>query len=150
MVLMEQALVRQLCLGDEAICRSLFAMMADVFEEVHEGVSDAYISALLAREDVWILAALREGSPIAGLTAFLLPLTRSADTEVFVYDVAVAAPFQRQGLGRRLMALVGTMAAARGIEMVWVAADNEDEHALDFYRAVGGAASQVTVFTFVR
>jgi aminoglycoside 3-N-acetyltransferase I len=40
-------------------------------------------------------------------------------------------------------------AAAAGIKEVFVLADNEDVHALDFYRALGGRASQVTLFTLV-
>jgi aminoglycoside 3-N-acetyltransferase I len=39
-------------------------------------------------------------------------------------------------------------AAARGIRVLFVPAENDDLHALDFYRALGGTPSQVTVFTF--
>ncbi|MEO8482303.1 MAG: hypothetical protein ABI634_08850, partial [Acidobacteriota bacterium] len=39
-------------------------------------------------------------------------------------------------------------AANAGIADVFVLVDNEDEHALDFYRAMGGASSPVTAFTF--
>jgi aminoglycoside 3-N-acetyltransferase I len=31
---------------------------------------------------------------------------------------------------------------------MFVPADNEDEHAIDFYHAIGGEASAVTFFTF--
>ena len=42
------------------------------------------------------------------------------------------------------------MAAAdpASVSSVFVPADDEDVHALVFYRAVGGAAAPVTVFTF--
>jgi aminoglycoside 3-N-acetyltransferase I len=33
---------------------------------------------------------------------------------------------------------------------VFVPADNDDQHALDFYRALGGSPSSVTFFTFLR
>jgi aminoglycoside 3-N-acetyltransferase I len=39
-------------------------------------------------------------------------------------------------------------AAAIGIRDVFVPADDDDVYALDFYRAVGGSASPVTIFTF--
>ena len=35
-----------------------------------------------------------------------------------------------------------------GITEVFVAADNDDEHALDFYRAEGAVGSPVTIFSF--
>ena len=46
------------------------------------------------------------------------------------------------------MATLQEKAAARGIENLFVAADNGDVHALDFYRALGAAASPVTLFNF--
>ena len=39
-------------------------------------------------------------------------------------------------------------AAAAGITEVFVPADNDDTHALDFYRALGGDPAPVTMFTF--
>ncbi len=39
-------------------------------------------------------------------------------------------------------------AAAAGFGDVFVTADNEDKHALDFYRAQGATASLVTFITF--
>jgi aminoglycoside 3-N-acetyltransferase I len=39
-------------------------------------------------------------------------------------------------------------AAALGCRTLFVAADDEDTHALDFYRALGGAGAAVTMFTF--
>jgi aminoglycoside 3-N-acetyltransferase I len=41
-------------------------------------------------------------------------------------------------------------AAAMGIDEVFAAADNDDRHALDFYRALGGSPSPVTFFLFSR
>jgi len=35
-----------------------------------------------------------------------------------------------------------------GFTSVFVPADDEDQHALDFYRAVGGQAQSVTFFNF--
>jgi len=39
-------------------------------------------------------------------------------------------------------------AAAEGIGTAFVPADNEDTHALDFYRAIGGSESAVRFFVF--
>jgi aminoglycoside 3-N-acetyltransferase I len=39
-------------------------------------------------------------------------------------------------------------ASAAGIGEAFVPADDEDAHALDFYRALGGVGAQVTIFTF--
>jgi len=111
-------------------------------------VSAEYAASLLKRDDFWVIAALVDGQPIAGLTAVVLPLSRSELAEVFIYDIAVVPTHQRHGIGRRLMEKVRGLAAERGIATTWVPVENEDIHALDFYRSMGGAPSAVTIFTF--
>ena len=99
-------------------------------------------------------------------------MTREESSEIFIYDVAVIPAFQRRGIGRRLLLDLRERANAIGVPVAFVAADNEDTHAaeylalefalgvafvaadnedthaLDFYRALGGVSSAVTVFTF--
>lgn len=128
--------------------RALFATLAEVFETASQAVSDEYVSRLLERRDFWALAASVDGTLAGGLTAFTLPLTRREASEVLLYDIAVRPEYQRQGVGRQLVAWLRTAASAAGVGVVWVPADNEDDHALDFYRALGGAPGQTTIFTF--
>jgi aminoglycoside 3-N-acetyltransferase I len=46
------------------------------------------------------------------------------------------------------VAALRTEAARAGITVAFVPADNDDTHALDFYRAIGGVPAPVTIFTF--
>jgi aminoglycoside 3-N-acetyltransferase I len=75
-------------------------------------------------------------------------MTRAEYSEIFIYDIAVRSEHQRMGIGRRLMEELRAQAAGMGIRDLFVPADNEDVHALDFYRALGGEAAPVTIFTF--
>jgi aminoglycoside 3-N-acetyltransferase I len=147
--------------GDRALAKHVFTLMADVFDEPAVELSDAYVDRLLGRTDFWVIAAFSrdEGDGasdgdgddiIGGLTAHTLPMTRAEYSEVFIYDLAVRPDHQRRGVGRRLVLHLRTAAAALGIDDVFVPADDEDIHALDFYRAIGGAPSAVTIFTFGR
>ncbi len=140
--------VKRLTLGDRDLARALFTLMADVFEEDCEDLSDGYIDRLLGREDFWAIAAFAGDHIIGGVTAHTLVLTRTESSEIFIYDIAVRRDHQRQGVGRRLLAELRAQAAALGIREVFVPADTDDVHALDFYRALGGAPSPVTIFTF--
>jgi aminoglycoside 3-N-acetyltransferase I len=88
------------------------------------------------------------GEATGGITAHTLPMTRREIAEIFIYDVAVRRDHQRKGVGRELLAHLRAVAAASGIGDVFVAADSDDRHALDFYRALGGAAAPVTMFSF--
>ena len=141
---------RRLTVGDLDTARALFAMMAEVFEEPSERLSDAYLGRVLERSDFWTIAAFMGNEIVGGLTAHTLPMTRAERSEIFIYDIAVRKDQQRKGTGRRLVAALRESAAATGITDLFVPADTDDLHALDFYRALGGVAAPVTIFTFSR
>lgn len=140
--------VRRLGPGDVTLARQTLRLMADVFDEPSGSLSEGYVAGLLARADFWVLAALRDGAPVGGLTAHALPMTRNEATELFIYDLAVQPASQRRGVGRALVESLRAMATAHGITVCFVPADNDDTHAIDFYRAIGGSEAAVTIFTF--
>lgn len=131
-----------------ARAKSLFSMMSKVFETEQHELDEAYVAGLLAREEFWALAATSGDELVGGLTAHALPMTRSMTRELFIYDLAVREDHQRRGVGRLLMAALQRLGAEAGIAVSFVPADDEDEHALEFYRAVGGVGAPVTIFTF--
>ncbi|MGI8666854.1 MAG: GNAT family N-acetyltransferase [Jatrophihabitans sp.] len=123
--------------------------MVEVFAEAPaDPLGDEYLDRLLARNSFWALAALVGSTVVGGLTAHTLPMTRSDSSEVFIYDLAVATDHQRQGVGSALVLRLRQAAAAEGVHEVFVAADDEDAHALDFYRTQGAIGDAVTMFTF--
>lgn len=139
-------------LGPEHVAEacSLFQTIASVFEEGSERLHADYVESILGSPSFWAIGAFAGDEILGGLTAHTLPMTRSADREVFLYDIAVRESWRRRGIGRRLVEFLLEAAAAETINVMFVPADNEDLHALDFYRALGGEASPVTVFTFSR
>ena len=139
---------QRLTRGDEALARQLFVLMAEVFDETAQPLGDAYLASLLARSGFWAFAAIADNELIGGLTAHTLPMTRAECNEVFIYDIAVREDYQRRGVGRQLVEVLRESAREQDIMDVFVAADNEDTHALDFYRAMGGTAAPVTFFSF--
>lgn len=140
---------RRLGADDVRLAAQTFAMMGVVFgDEPRPAPSERYLADLLARPDLWAYAALVDGQPVGGLTAFLLPLTRVEAAELFVYDVAVREDWQRRGVGRALLEQVRADGAAAGVPELWVPADDEDTHALEFYRRTGGSPQAVTIFTY--
>lgn len=140
--------VHRLTPADRAVARELFLTMAAVFEVDAVPLGDAYLDRLLARSDFRAFAAVDGDRVVGGLRAHVLPMTTSERSELFLYDIAVVPEQQRRGVGRALVEAVREMAAAEGVDVVWVPADNEDTHALDFYRALGGEPAPVTIFTF--
>jgi aminoglycoside 3-N-acetyltransferase I len=141
-------LIRRLECGDEDLARETFAMMRSVFDEGVADLGAAYIATLLTRPDFWAMAAFEGGEVVGGLTAHALPMTRSPAAELFIYDLAVRADRQRRGIGRALVLATLDRTKAEGLRVAFVPADDEDAHAIAFYRAIGGRASPVTFFTF--
>jgi aminoglycoside 3-N-acetyltransferase I len=134
--------------GDEQRTQSMLIMMAEVFDEPIDVLGHEYLAGLLARPEFWAVAAIEDGAIVAGITAHALPLTRREASELLIYDVAVRVDRHRRGIGRALMTHLRDLAAASGISLSWVPVDDEDEGALEFYRALGGVPSPVTLFTF--
>jgi aminoglycoside 3-N-acetyltransferase I len=123
--------------------------MAQGFEESWRPLGDAYLTDLLARPDLIVLAALVGDHVVGGLTAHVLPMTRAEEREVFIYDLAIAPACQRRGAGAALVAEVRAVAAAIGAANVFEPTDVEDVEAVRFYRAIGGDEAPVAMFTFL-
>lgn len=145
---MSQVRTRRLTTGDRELARSLFTLIAKVFEETPAPLSDGYLDRLLQRDEFWALAAFVGDELVGGITAHLPPMTRAEASELCIYDLAVRADWQRHGVGRHLVTTLREQATSVGIQTVFVSADNNDLHALKFYQALGGMPSAVTFFTF--
>ncbi len=133
---------------DKALGKQLFVLMASVFDEDAEVLGDPYVEAILSNPAFWALAVWDGDTLLGGLTAHALPMTRSAGKELFIYDLAVLPDHQRRGAGRALVQTLRQQAAAEGFDNVFVPADVEDTHALEFYRALQGEEAPVAMFTW--
>jgi aminoglycoside 3-N-acetyltransferase I len=133
---------------DTALGKKLFVLMASVFEEDTQPLEDPYLEALLANPAFWVLGVWDGDTLVGGLTAHALPMTRSASKELFLYDLAVLPDHQRRGAGRALVQTLMQLAAAEGFDNVFVPADVEDTHAVEFYRALQGEEAPVAMFTW--
>lgn len=145
---MIQVQVRRLTSRDRDLARDLFVLTAEVFGEACEPLGDRHLDRLLENEAFWAMAAVDGTQLVGGLTAHTLSMTTSEAFELFVYDLAVRETHQRKGVGRQLWTALREAATSAGIRVVFVPAENADDHALAFYRTLGGMPTSVTFFTF--
>ena len=139
----------RLSTGECSLAQMTFVMMGEVFGDYdRRALRESYLTMLLGRADIWVYAAVVDMQPVGGLIAHEVPMTRSETSELLVYDLAVRPDWQRRGTGRGLIQRLLEDAAAAGIPEEWVPADNDDSHALEFYRRTGGSAQAVTIFTY--
>jgi ribosomal protein S18 acetylase RimI-like enzyme len=95
-----------------------------------------------------VFVALSGEKIVGGLTAYVLQQYYSLRPVAYIYDLAVSNNYQRQGIGKMLVADINDYCKSSGIEEVFVQADEIDKHALDFYHSTGGKAEKVVHFTY--
>ena len=142
--------IERIAAGERDTAKELFALLAHVLGDQPGPLSDACVDRLLQGESFWAFAAIEEGRVVGGLTAHVLPVTNAERAELLIYDIAVAEAYQRRAIGRALIEAARKEAASQGIDVTFVLADNQDEHALRFYQKLGAIGSPVTLFKWNR
>jgi aminoglycoside 3-N-acetyltransferase I len=110
-----------------------------MFEEVFEMKkfsmpTSEYLGELLGKENFHVFVALKEDSVIGGLTAYTLNQYYSQKPLAYIFDLAVASLWQRQGIGNALIMHTRSYFQQNGYSEVFVQADKIDDYAVDFYR----------------
>jgi aminoglycoside 3-N-acetyltransferase I len=97
----------------------------------------AYLRRLLARDSFIALAAVKGEEVVGGLAAYDLPKFEQERSEIYIYDLAVAAAHRRQGIATGLLRQVQQIAAQRAAWVVFVQADQGDDPAIALYSKLG-------------
>ena len=140
---------KKLEIGDLDRLTELIKVYEKVFEMEDFILPDAeYLQSLLEKETVIFYVAMIDNEVVGGLTAHVLPSTYFPSSEVYIYDLAVETEFQRKGIGRQLINSLKEYCANLRLKEVFVQADLEDQHAIDFYQATGGIAESVVHFSY--
>ena len=135
--------LRQLGSGDLAAMRALIGMFGRAFGDPDSyranEVSDDYLRRLLAGESFIALAALAGDEVVGGIAAYELHKFEQERSEIYLYDLAVAASHRRRGIATALIRKLQETAAARGAWVIFVQADTgvEDEPAIALYSKLG-------------
>ena len=131
--------IRELQRQDVALMNAMMVMFADSF-----GDADTYTSARQklsgapARLEAFIaLVALAGKTVVGGLTAYELQKYEQERSEIYIYDLAVAADCRRQGIATALMLQLKAIAVSRGVYVIFVQADLPDTPARSLYAKLG-------------
>jgi aminoglycoside 3-N-acetyltransferase I len=133
--------VRQLSVDDIAPMHALLAMFGEAFGEIETygtaRPSAAYLARLLASDTFIALAALKGRQVVGGLAAYELRKFEQERSEIYIYDLAVAAGHRRQGIATALIRRLQRVAAARAAYVIFVQADPGDAPAIALYSKLG-------------
>ena len=116
------------------------------FHSAH--VSTEYLSALLANSSNLLLVAEQGGSVIGILFGHFIERLRLATSQLFIYELEVAAEHRRKGVALALMSKALKLAAAQGLD-AFVFTNHSNAAATALYRKLGGVAKNGDDLLFV-
>ncbi len=136
---------RQLARTDVPLLKDLLAVLGEAFGETdtYQGAipSDDYLSRLLGKPHFIAVVAMSGSAVVGGLAAYELDKFEQARREIYIYDLAVAAPHRRRGIARALIGELTRIAARRNVYVIFVQADLEDGPAIALYESLGAKAT---------
>jgi len=74
---------------------------------------------------------------VGGIAAYELRKFEQERSEIYIYDLAVAAAHRREGIATALIRALRKLAAARAAYIIFVQADVSDEPAIALYSKLG-------------
>ena len=133
--------IHRLTTADLDLMHALLSTFGEAFDEVRTyGAArprPAYFQRLLGNESFIALVAWADGLVVGGLAAYELQKFEQERSEIYIYDLAVAAAYRRRGIATALIRELGHIAAARGAYVIFVQADLGDAPAIALYSKLG-------------
>ncbi|MBX3178523.1 MAG: AAC(3)-I family aminoglycoside N-acetyltransferase [Candidatus Hydrogenedentes bacterium] len=133
--------IRQLTPDDLNLMNASLDLFGEAFDEPDTygdaRPGPAYMARLLGSEFFIALAALDGDRVVGALAAYELPKFEQARSEIYIYDLAVAATHRRRGIATALINALRDIAAARGAWVIFVQADRGDDPAIALYTKLG-------------
>jgi ribosomal protein S18 acetylase RimI-like enzyme len=83
------------------------------------------------------LLVARSGGTVVGFVSGVETTHPDKGTEMFLYELSVAAAHRNQGVGRALVQALAELARDRGCYGMWVGTEPDNDAALATYRAAG-------------
>lgn len=133
--------VRRLSADDLTTMEAMNDLFGEAFNEPDTYTASrpatGYLQELLADEQFLALAALDDRMVVGGLVAYELRKFERARSEIYIYDLAVAASHRRQGVATALIGQLKSIALERGAWTIFVQADRGDCAAIALYTKLG-------------
>ena len=133
--------IDELASTDVEVMNALLTLFGQAFEdrETYENnrPSQPYLERLLDNENFIVLVARKQETVVGGLAAYVLQKFEQERSEVYIYDLAVAAENRRQGIATALIVKLKELARGRGAHVIFVQADYGDDPAISLYTKLG-------------
>ena len=137
--------IKKLDSGEIELAKQLILLFG--FDDDNRSLpSDVYVAKMLARNDFHVIVALEDQRLIGGLTAYEMTMFKRETTEMFLYEIEVAEPFRRNGIGKALIEFLKQICNEKGIVEMFVGTERDNAAARALYAATGGKADEDSVW----
>jgi aminoglycoside 3-N-acetyltransferase I len=144
-----EMVIKQLSGNDVDQLTEMLILFGEVFEmENYQMPAKSYLETLLKSPNFAAFIAVSDHRVVGGLTGHVIPSYYFESSEFYIYDLAVSTTYQRQGIGKKLMACVAAFCHEQNYTEYFVQADEPDEHTIEFYRSTGGRPKRVVHFYY--
>ena len=136
-----QLVIHQLTPDDLDLMHAVLTVFGEAFDEVatygSNRPTEVYLRKLLGSDYFITLAASIGGAVVGAIAAYELKKFEQARSEIYIYDLAVAAAHRRRGVATALIQELKRVAAGRGAYVIFVQADLVDDPAIALYTKLG-------------
>jgi ribosomal protein S18 acetylase RimI-like enzyme len=125
-------IIRRLTAGDETIA----AAIARLYKAADVPPED--FARFLARADCILIAALDRQEPVGFVLAYELPRIDGPRPMIHLYEIEVSEQYRRQGIARKMIAQLKSIARQRSACKAFVITIAANEPAMGLYASTGG------------
>ena len=131
--------IRRLGPDDILLIEALLTTFGEMETYTAKRPSEDYLRRLLSGDTFIALAAVKNNKVIGGIAAYELRKFEQERSEIYIYDLAVASAYRRQGIATALIGKLQEIAGDLGAYAIFVQADTsiEDEPAIALYTKLG-------------
>ena len=126
---------------DVLVLRQMLEMFGRAFEDLPTYTAnqpdDEYLRRLLESQTFVAVAAFAGTEVVGGLAGYVLPKFEQVRSEFYIYDLAVDESHRGHGVATAMIQELQSLAAARGIYVIFVQADHGDDPAIALYTKLG-------------
>lgn len=124
------------------------AVLERVAPDVFDEPVDPRRSAEFLADARHHLAVALDGDVVVGMASAVDYVHPDKPVQLWINELGVAPPFQRRGLGRRLLEVLLERGRELGCREAWLGTEPDNEAACGLYAAAGGSPETFVMYSF--
>lgn len=133
--------IRRFQPGDEQLALQVVRDLMPEDERDGREPTIRHLRHFLAQDANYLIVASAGSAPVGFLTAYRMSALSCDASMVYIFEIEVAPPHQRQGIGKQMVNLLKALCQEDDVEDMWVGTENDNIAARRLYESTGGICS---------